>query len=96
MCHLSLEKILKAIYEQEFDQAPPKTHNFLYLTKETNTSMPPELFEFVSRINNASGVTRYPEDFKELLKSYPRRIVKEYVSNTEKVLSWLSQRMKSG
>jgi HEPN domain-containing protein len=34
MCHLSIEKALKGLYIRKFKDAPPKTHNLLYISKE--------------------------------------------------------------
>jgi HEPN domain-containing protein len=79
MCHMSLEKMLKAIFSKRLNRTAPKTHNLLYLVKETKTELPPEHFDFVSKINNASIVTRYPEDFKKLISSYPSQVAKEYL-----------------
>ena len=95
MCHMSLEKMLKAIFSKRLNRSAPKTHNLLYLVKETKTELPPEHFDFVSKINNASVITRYPEDFKKLISSYPREVAKEYLKKTENILSWLKQHVKS-
>lgn len=95
MCHMSLEKMLKAIFSKRLNRSAPKTHNLLYLVKETSTELPPEHFDFVSKINNASVITRYPEDFSKILSSYPREVAQEYLEKTEKILSWLKQHVKS-
>jgi len=73
MCHLSIEKLLKAIIAETTKKIPPKTHNLIYLIKVGNVQLPQELFEFVTKINNFSIVTRYPEDFSKLLRVYPKR-----------------------
>jgi HEPN domain-containing protein len=94
MCHLVIEKMLKAIIAEKTDKVPPKTHNLLYLIKLSDVAMPQDLFDFVAKINNASVVTRYPEDFNKLIESYPDNIVKEYLDFTEKVSEWLKQNEK--
>jgi len=94
MCHIAIEKLLKAIVAEVTDKTPQKTHNLLYLIKLANLSIPQELFDFIAKINNSSVVTRYPEDFKMLITSYPEEIVREYHENTEKVLKWLRQNEK--
>ncbi|MBI5410312.1 MAG: HEPN domain-containing protein [Nitrospirae bacterium] len=76
MCHIAVEKLLKAIVAETTDRVPPKTHNLLYLIKLACLSMPQDLFDFVAKINNASIVTRYPEDFNRLIESYPENVVK--------------------
>ena len=32
MCHLSVEKLLKALFEAALGKVPPKTHNLIYLS----------------------------------------------------------------
>lgn len=89
MCHLSIEKILKAIVAQTANRIPPKTHNLIYLIKLANLRLPQNLFDFITKINNASIVTRYPEDFSELIKAYPKDIAMEYLNNTKEVIKCL-------
>jgi len=40
MCHLAVEKLLKALYESISGKVPPKTHNLIYLTKAVNLELP--------------------------------------------------------
>ncbi len=94
MCHMSMEKMLKAIVAETTDKVPPKTHNLLYLIKLADINLQQDLFDFVAKINNASVVTRYPEDFNNLIESYPEKIVKEYLEHTDRVLQWLKQNEK--
>ncbi|BCB96059.1 hypothetical protein JZK55_09810 [Dissulfurispira thermophila] len=56
MCHLSIEKMLKAVSAEVTGKTPPKTHNLLYLTKLGEIDFPERHFEFISKINNASVV----------------------------------------
>ena len=75
MCHLSIEKMLKAVAAEVAGKTPPKTHNLLYLTKLAGVDFSRDHFEFISKVNNASVVTRYPEDFSELAASFPEGVV---------------------
>lgn len=91
MCHLAIEKMLKALVTETTGRVAPKTHNLIYLTKLAGAKLPQHLFDFITKINNASVVTRYPEDFMELIKSYTKEIALEYLKNSKETLSWLSQ-----
>jgi HEPN domain-containing protein len=97
MCHLSIEKMLKAIVAEVTKQIPPKTHNLLYLAKLIDLELPQDIFDFVSKINNVSIATRYPEDFSELLKVYTKLVAKEYLEKTKKVIKCLlaDERLKT-
>ena len=85
MCHLSLEKMLKAITTEITQKISPKSHNLIYLLKLGNIQLPPELFNFVAKINNASIVTRYPEDFSKILEAYTKSVAEEYLSKTKEI-----------
>ena len=89
MCHISTEKMLKAIVAEATQNIPPKTHNLIYLIKLGEVNLPPDLFDFVAKLNNASIITRYPEDFQKLLEVFPQDIAKEYLITTQKVIEWL-------
>jgi len=85
MCHLSLEKMLKAITTEITQKISPKSHNLIYLLKLGNIQLPSELFNFIAKINNASIVTRYPEDFSKILDAYPKIVAEEYLSKTKEI-----------
>jgi len=94
LCHLALEKTLKAIAVEVTGQTAPRTHNLLYLTKLARIIFQDKHLEFVSKINNASIITRYPEDFSKLIEVYPVDIVTAYLQQTKDVISWLKQNEK--
>ncbi len=89
MCHLSLEKMLKAHVTEVMQTIPQKTHDLIYLIKKSGLEIPQEYLEFVGKINTASIPTRYPDDLQRALKDYPRPIAQEYLQHTESVLQWL-------
>jgi len=91
MCHLSLEKISKAIVTETTQKNPPKSHNLIYLLKLGNIKLPPESFDFIAKINNASIVTRYPEDFSKILEAYPKSVTEEYFCKTKEILECLKK-----
>ena len=91
MCHLSIEKMLKAIVAETIRKTPPKTHNLIYLLKVGKIKLPDDLFEFVTKINNVSIITRYPEDFSKLLEAYPREVARGYLNKTKEVIKCLEE-----
>jgi HEPN domain-containing protein len=94
MCHLALEKMLKAVAVKTKNSPAPKTHNLLYLSKLAEINFTGKHFEFVSKINNASIITRYPEDFSTLVEVYPSDVVASYLEQTKDVIEWLRQNEK--
>jgi len=94
MCHLSLEKLLKAIVAEITKNIPPKSHNLIYLIKLSDIELPKKFIDFIAKINNASIVTRYPEDFSRVLDAYPENVAREYLSATKELHQWLKQKKK--
>ena len=62
MCHLAIEKLLKAIVYEDTDKLPPKSHDLIYLSNLLRIQFPESLLDFIGKVNSASIVTRYPEE----------------------------------
>lgn len=70
MCHLSIEKALKGLYIRKFKDAPPKTHNLLYLLEFIDLDLPEEMYDFVFTLNRVSVLTRCPDNLQKMLEDY--------------------------
>ncbi len=95
MCHLALEKMLKAHVTENLQTIPPRSHDLIYLISRSALTLPDTFLEFIGKINNASILTRYPDDLKQALQEYPRSVVKSYLEQTEEIIQWLHQALKS-
>lgn len=91
MCHLAIEKALKAIVCEETNKVPPKTHDLIYLINLGKVKLSDDLLDFIGIINNAGIVTRYPEDLSELISSYPEEITKKYLERTLETVKCIRQ-----
>ena len=72
MCHLALEKALKAKIQKDSGKIPPKTHDLEYLVGLSGLSPDFSTEKFLAEISNLSVVTRYPTDFQTILKSFSK------------------------
>lgn len=95
MCHLSAEKLLKAIVCRKTHKIPPKTHDLFLLLKLAGLKMPKEHQLTTAHLNTASIPTRYPEDISKMAKQYNRAVAERYLRETRKLLKWVKQRLKS-
>jgi HEPN domain-containing protein len=59
MCHLAVEKLLKALYEATHEKVPPKTHNLIYLSNAVRLEIPENLLQTIESLNDLSVVTKY-------------------------------------
>jgi len=91
LCHLSLEKILKAHIAETTQSVPIKTHDLIYLVKTSGLELSEDTLDFIGKINTASIPTRYPDDLQRSLKEYPKTVAEDYLSQTEEIVQWLKQ-----
>ena len=91
MCHLAIEKALKAVLSEMFKELPPYTHNLNRLIELGNIKLPHKHQDFINKINLQSVPTRYPEDFKKLSKEFDKKIAELYLKQTRGVIRWLKQ-----
>ncbi|MFC1886716.1 HEPN domain-containing protein [Thermodesulfobacteriota bacterium] len=91
MCHLAIEKLLKAIVQENTGKLPHKTHDLIFLLQTAKINLPENLLDFIGKINNASIVTRYPEDLSKIISAYPEHVAKDYIDRTYEVITWLKQ-----
>lgn len=89
MCHLALEKVLKAKVEEVIGKKPPKTHDLNYLVNLAGLSLDKDTVRFVSRLSNLSVSTRYPRDFQEMLNDFSRERAESTLSRTMEVFQWI-------
>ena len=94
MCHLSLEKALKGLYQKQIGTVPPKVHNLIFLIEAVGVTLPDALYEAVFSLNRASIPTRYPEDLKQMQKDYPKQKTEELLVQSKEVLKWLKKELK--
>ena len=96
MCHLAMEKLLKALLANKYPQdIPPKIHNLINLAQRAEISPPEDLRDFFQRIDNVSIATRYPEDLRSLSKEFNQDRAKRILTDTKRMLRWLKQQLTS-
>lgn len=94
MCHLAVEKALKALVVETTSKAPPKTHNLVNLLKLGQARLTDEQTKFVTRLSLAGIVTRYPEELKRALDDYPPPVTREYLKKTRDVVKCIKQQLE--
>jgi len=94
MCHLAVEKALKAIVVCEIKKSPPKTHDLFHLVKLALLELPDNHKPILMHLNEASVPTRYPEDIAKLSKAYNRQAAARYLNETKDLLRWLKSKVR--
>ncbi len=91
----SIEKILKAYYQQKLNSFPPKTHNLVYLSEvcglfdELNEVQENLLY----RLNPLNLETRYPEYRVKISKSLTKERLAEILKQTKEFQRWIKLKL---
>jgi len=91
MCHLALEKALKAKIQEITGETPPQTHDLEYLVGLARLSSDEDMEKFIVEISNLSVVTRYPRDFQTMLKDFSLERTKLILTKTKEVFQWIKR-----
>ena len=93
MCHLSIEKLLKAVFTEKRGKMPPYTHDLIYLAELCGITLPGRLRNFMELINDKSVPTRYLEDISALNKQFSLNQTRIYLRKTRVLIRWLKQNL---
>ncbi len=93
MSHLSIEKALKGLYIMKLKEAPPKTHNLLYIIELIDLTLPENMYDFVFTLNRVSIITRYPDSLKRMQTEFDREKTKEILEKSMELLKWLKAKL---
>ncbi len=94
LCHLSLEKLLKALVASAIKDHPPFTHNLLYLAGKANLELSKGQIALLDQINKFNMEARYPEDLKAFYKKANRSYSKKYLEEGKEVWKWLRKKLE--
>ncbi len=89
MCHLAVEKLLKALIAESSAAPPPRTHNLYHLLELARVEVPEVHIDTVARLQGMHVATRYPEDMGALAAEVTRKVAHDYLVKTEALLQWL-------
>jgi HEPN domain-containing protein len=89
-CHLSIEKILKALLVKETGDLPPKSHNLQYIQELAKVQVSEEDRVLISILMKYQLEGRYP-DYRPETPSM--EIINSYLSRTKALLECLKQKL---
>ncbi len=95
LCHLSLEKLLKALATRELKDHPPLTHSLLYLAGKANVQLSKSQVDLLDHINSFNMETRYPEDLRAFYKKVDRIYCKKYLVMSKEIWKWLLKKLEA-
>ena len=93
MCHQSIEKILKAYFNNLYNDVAPYTHNLTHLAKKTELydKLPENLLDFLDVLEPLNIESRYPAYKEKLMKSLTQERCKLILDNTKILKLWITE-----
>ncbi|MFA7166463.1 MAG: HEPN domain-containing protein [Desulfoplanes sp.] len=93
--HLTLEKILKALYVQVNGSNPPRSHRLVYLAEKSNLELTDEQIELLEIVTDFNLEARYPDEKFLFYKRCTKKFTKQYLDQIEEMKTWLLQKVQS-
>lgn len=91
LCHLSLEKLIKAIVVKITKEFPPKSHNLLRLAEIAKIELSEGQIAFFEELNQFQLSTRYPDEKFTLYTIATKEFVNERFNKMKELYNWLTQ-----
>lgn len=95
MCHLALEKAIKAGVEEATGEVPPRSHDLQYLLGLAGIQVDDNASSFIAELTNLSVATRYPVDFEQAVADFSSERAEEVLTRTKEVFGWIKKQIVS-
>ena len=87
-----MEKGLKALYTERYNDNPEKTHSLIYLVELIELELPQPYLDSLFVINRIGVTGRYPQNIEKVLEQYTKAKTIKIISETKEILAWLMQK----
>lgn len=92
--HLTLEKLLKALWIKEsFTDTPPYTHDLQKLCNELKLEIADEDYDFLAIVNSWNIRGRYPDYTNRLYQNTSGKYLKEQIEKVNELKKWLEEKI---
>jgi HEPN domain-containing protein len=92
--HLTIEKILKAIYVNRLDDNPPFTHRLVFLAEKASLEIPEEKLRLLETVTDFNLEARYPDEKFSFKKKCTKKFAKKYLDEIGVLKKWLEKQVK--
>lgn len=87
--HLTIEKIMKAIFVNRFDETPPLTHRLNYIAEKVGLELSAEIIETLEIITDFNLEARYPDEKFSFYRKCDKMFTQENLKQIEEIKKWL-------
>jgi HEPN domain-containing protein len=89
--HLTLEKLLKAVFTKSEDKTPPFSHNLVYLAEKAGLVLNEEKVELLEEITDLNLEARYPDEKFSFYKKSTKEFTVDKLARIKEIREWLLQ-----
>ena len=91
MCHLAIEKALKALVVIKTDEHAPYTHNLPDLAARTGLDFTEQQINLIAELNEFNMEARYPKWHLDFYAQATESFTKGYLDGTTQLYLWLTK-----
>ena len=91
--HLTIEKILKAIYVDRLNDNPPFTHRLVYLAEKASLDLSENRMRLLETITDFNLEARYPDEKFSFKKRCTKEFAAKYVKKIGALKTWLNRQI---
>ena len=92
--HLTIEKILKAIYVDRFNDNPPYTHRLIYLAERASLKLSKEKIGLLEVVTDFNLEARYPDEKFSFKRRCTKDFTRKYLKKIGAIKKWLANRIR--
>jgi HEPN domain-containing protein len=89
--HISVEKLLKALYIKKFNQHAPFTHNLYRLAELCKVELTDEYSDWLDKVTSFNINARYNDYKKEFYYQCTPEFAEFWIDKIKKLREWISQ-----
>lgn len=92
--HLTLEKLLKAVFVSRHDNVPPFTHRLPYLAEKAGLALSADQLELLEAVTDFNLEARYPDEKFTFHHKCSQDFTASYLAQIEEMMTWLKQHLR--
>lgn len=95
MCHLAIEKMLKAAWVENKKETPPKVHGLVFLSASVfaKEEIPDDVISLINDLDDKGVLTRYPDGRKKIASRLTDEYSAAVLKQTKDMHGWLKNRL---
>ena len=92
--HLTVEKTLKAIYVDRFNDNPPYTHRLIYLAEKASLKLSKEKIRLLEVVTDFNLEARYPDEKFSFKKRCTKDFTEKHLKKIGAIKKWLANQIR--